>query len=225
LLGECANGAQAVEAIRERKPDAVFLDVQMPRMDGFSVCKTVGIEAMPQVVFVTAYDQYALQAFEVHAVDYLLKPFDRARFRQTLEHLRKRRRGQDSGPVGSDLNALLRALKAGTTTVDRLAVKTDGRLVFLRFDEIDWVEAEGNYVKFHGGEGTHLVRETLTWCEAELPSSRFMRISRSVLVNTDRIKEVQPLFYGDHVVILRDGTRLNLSRTYRDRLDRFIHGS
>lgn len=217
LLAECCHGGEAVDAIRRERPDAVFLDVQMPRLDGFAVCAAIGPEHMPPVVFVTAFDQYALRAFEVCAVDYLLKPFDQARFRRTLDRLRQRR-ATPTGPGGPDLQALLQALRAQANPPDRLALKTDGRLVFLRLDEIDRVESDGNYVRFHAGTNTLLVRETLGWCEQQLPPARFLRISRSVIVNLDRIKEIQPLFYGDHAVLLRDGTRLTLSRTHRDRL-------
>jgi two-component system LytT family response regulator len=221
LAGECSQGAQAVEMIRRERPDVVFLDVQMPRLDGFGVCQAIGPDRMPIVVFVTAYDQYALQAFDVCAIDYLLKPFDRARFQRTLERLRQRRAQPEPVAHRAGLQALIEELRAvpGPGRGDRLALRTDGKLIFVRFDEIDRVEADGNYVRFHTGPIAHLVRETLAWCEEQLPSDRFLRISRSILVNLDRVKEVQPLFYGDHVVILRDGTQLTLSRTYRDRLN------
>jgi len=222
LVGECSNGAQAVQAITEIRPDVVFLDVQMPRLDGFAVCRTVGEAAMPPVVFVTAYDHYALKAFEVHAVDYLLKPFDRARFQQVMEHLRRRVSRPPTLDYQRELRQLLQSLQPAEPPPERMAVKTDGRLVFLDLADIRWVEAEGNYVKFHTSTATLLVRETLTWCEERLPHHSFLRISRSVLLNSGFIQEVQPLFYGDHTVILRDGTRLTLSRTHRDALDRLL---
>lgn len=225
LVGEAANGRQAVEAIRQKTPDLVFLDVQMPRWDGFAVCAEVGMDAMPAVVFVTAHDRFALQAFEVHALDYLLKPVDRDRFQQTLQVVRERLSGGRPGSPGVDaagLKALLADWQGNGRGLDRLAFKVDGRVILLRTDEIDWLESEGNYIKVHVGEVTHLFRETLSGLEADLPPGRFLRISRSVLVNLDRVRELQPLFYGDYVVILRDGTKLNLSRTFRDGVERLL---
>lgn len=225
VAGEAANGRQAVEMIRELRPGLVLLDVQMPKLDGFGVCREVGIDQMPPVVFVTAYDRFALQAFEVHAVDYLLKPVDRERFLKTLRLVRARMPG-GAGP-GADardarLAALLTELRDGRRAASRLAIKVDGRVVFLRPGEIEWLESEGNYVKLHAGGGTHLARETLSAMESDLPPDQFLRISRSTIVNLDAVREIQPMFYGDCAVILRDGTRLTLSRTYRDRLERLL---
>lgn len=225
LAGECSNGEQAVEAIRRDAPDLVLLDVQMPRLNGFEVCEALGLEAMPWVVFVTAYDRYALQAFEVHAIDYLLKPIDRDRFARTLHLVRQRLRGtppRGPEPGRDQLLALLAGLKDRTRAADRLAIKVDGRVLLLRTAEIDWLEAEGNYVRLHVGSAQHLFRDTLSALEADLPADRFLRISRSALVNLDAVRELQPLFYGDYCVILRDGTKLTLSRTYRDRVERLI---
>lgn len=224
LVGECQHGLQAVEIIRQERPDAVFLDVQMPRLNGFGVCETIGPAEMPIVVFVTAYDQYALKAFEVCAIDYLLKPFDQERFRLTLDRLRQRAVKPPPASVTSELELLLKELRSSSSAAcpERLALRTEGKVVFLRLEEIDRVEAEGNYVRFHAGTTTHLVRETMNWCEQQLPAKRFLRISRSVIVNVDRVREVQPLFYGDHAVLLRDGTRLTLSRTHRDRLSALL---
>jgi two-component system, LytTR family, response regulator len=223
IVGECANGRLAVEAIRRERPDLAFLDVQMPRLTGFDVCAelSAGGESLPLVIFCTAYDQYALQAFEVHAIDYLLKPFDRDRFRKTLDHVRTQARRTVVAPE-PQLAALLADLKAAQQRPARLAFKCDGRVILLRPDEIQWVEAEGNYVKLHTPAGPHLLRDTLSGLEAQLPADHFMRISRSVIVNLDRVKEVQPLFYGDHVVILLDGTKLTLSRTHRDKLEKLL---
>jgi two-component system LytT family response regulator len=224
LVGECTNGEQALEAIRRERPDLVFLDIRMPRLDGFGVVERLGEDEMPLVVFTTAYDEYAVKAFEVHALDYLLKPFDRERFSRTLARARGRRGAGEGGKLRAEIQSVLLELRGGSACPDRVALKVDGRLVFVRYDEVDWVEAEGNYVKFHLGSVGHLVRETLTWCEQQLPSPRFLRISRSAIVNTDRIREVQPLFSGDQAVLLRDGTKLTLSRNYRERLEPYLGG-
>ncbi|HEY6167153.1 MAG TPA: LytTR family DNA-binding domain-containing protein [Verrucomicrobiae bacterium] len=222
IIGECANGRQAVAAIQKDKPDVVFLDVQMPRLNGFEVCAQIGVEALPPVVFVTAYDQYALQAFEVHALDYLLKPFDKERFRRTLRHLRARVRNGSGAAADPQLLALLEQLRSGARAAERLVFKVDGRIIFVRPADIEWLEADGNYVHVHTVGTKHLVRDTLTALEGQLPAGRFLRISRSAVVNLDRVKELQSLFYGDYAVILRDGTRLNMSRTYRDGVEKLL---
>jgi two-component system LytT family response regulator len=221
ILGECSNGREAVAAIRSQKPDLVLLDVQMPGLDGFQVCGEIGTEEMPVVVFVTAYDRFALRAFEVHAIDYLLKPIDRERFQKTMDLLRRRFTAQ-APPLDSQLLALLSGLKDSQRTTARLAIKVDGRVLLLRTAEISYLESDGNYVRIHSGGGAHLHRDTLSGLEDHLPHDSFLRISRSAIVNLDAVKEFQPLFYGDHVVILRDGTQLTLSRTYRDRLERLL---
>ena len=224
IVGECANGRQAVEAIQRDKPDLVFLDVQMPRLSGVEVCRAAaaGGSEMPLVIFVTAYDDYALKAFEVHAIDYLLKPFDRERFRKALGHARDQLK-RNKGALGdARLAALLEDLRPGLRKTDRLVFKQNGRVVFIRTETIDWIEAEGNYVRMHAGSDSHFFRETLAGIEAQLPPDKFMRISRSILVNLDRVKEMQPLFYGDYVVILQNGSRLNMSRTYRGRLEAIL---
>jgi len=226
VAGEAANGRLAVEAIRRGGLDLVFLDVQMPGLNGLEVCAEIGADAMPAVVFVTAYDRFALQAFEVHAADYLLKPIDRDRFHRTLRLLRTRLRGPCSGPASTpSLHALLSELRRESRGVERLALKVDGRILFVRTAEIEWLEAEGNYVKVHAGAASHLFRETLSALETDLPADRFLRISRSTIVNLDAVKELQPLFYGDYTVILRNGQQLALSRHYRDRLERLLSRS
>lgn len=216
LAGEAVNGREAVALIRKTKPDLIFLDVQMPELDGFGVLAELSAEERPAVVFVTAYDQFALKAFDVYAVDYLLKPFDRERFeralRRALEHLAQKQPAQ----VHERLSALLNELRP-TNPPERLAVKSDGRVVFVKITDIDWVEAADNYVSLHVGKDLHLLRETMSSIEARLPKE-FLRISRSTIVNTERIKELQPLFHGEYTVILRDGTKLTLSRSYRDKL-------
>jgi two-component system, LytTR family, response regulator len=218
LVGECADGQQAISAIEQEHPDLVFLDVQMPACDGFGVIQRVGPDRMPAVVFVTAYDEYALRAFEVHALDYLLKPFGRDRFQETLKHARQHLERRRAGDLGRRLLALVHDLKPEPQRIDRLVVKSGGRVFFLRTDDIDWIEAAGNYVRLHLAEDSHLFRETMNNMEARLDGQRFVRIHRSRIVNTDRIKELQPWFNGEYVVVLQNGTRLTLSRGYREKL-------
>jgi two-component system LytT family response regulator len=218
IVGECSDGTQAVSAIQEQSPDLVFLDVQMPGCDGFEVIRNIGADRMPTVVFVTAYDEYALQAFEVHALDYLLKPFGKDRFQQTLRHAREALERRRAGDLGRRLLALVHDVKPEPQRVERLVVKSGGRVFFLRTEEIDWIEAAGNYVRLHLGTESHLFRETMNRMESRLDTRRFARIHRSRIVNTERIKELQPWFNGDYVVILRDGQRLTLSRGYREKL-------
>jgi two-component system LytT family response regulator len=218
VIGQCADGVQAVSAIQQQSPDLVFLDVQMPGCDGFGVIQNIGPDRMPTVVFVTAYDEYALRAFEVHALDYLLKPFGKDRFQETLKHARESLERRRAGDLGRRLLALVHDLKPEQQRLDRLVVKSGGRVFFLRTDEIDWIEAAGNYVRLHLGEESHLFRETMNGMESRLDTRRFVRIHRSRIVNTERIKELQPWFNGEYVVILRNGTRLTLSRGYREKL-------
>ena len=219
VIGECSDGHSAVSSISELAPDLVFLDVQMPAMDGFEVIKTIGPEQMPTVIFVTAYAQYALKAFEVNAIDYLLKPFDRKRFQKTLERARAMIRGLQNGDVNNQLLSLLGDLRREQETPDRFVIKSGGRVVFLRVEEIDWMRTVGNYVRLQVGRDSHLMRETMSGMEAKLDPDTFMRVHRSTIVNIDRIKEVQPWAKGEYVVIMRDGTRLVMSRRYRERLN------
>jgi two-component system, LytTR family, response regulator len=220
VVGECGDGTQAVAAIQHQSPDLVFLDVQMPGHNAFEVIQAVGADRMPTVIFVTAYDEYALKAFEVHALDYLLKPFGRDRFQRTLQHARASLERRRAGDLGRRLLALVNDIKTepGPSRLDRLVVKSAGRVFFLRTDELDWIEAAGNYVRLHLGEESHLFRETMNRMESRLDSRRFVRIHRSRIVNTERVKELQPWFNGEHVVVLQNGTRLTLSRGYREKL-------
>ena len=220
VVGECGDGTQAVAAIQHQSPDLVFLDVQMPGHNAFEVIQAVGADRMPTVIFVTAYDEYTLKAFEVHALDYLLKPFGRDRFQRTLQHARASLERRRAGDLGRRLLALVNDIKTepGPSRLDRLVVKSAGRVFFLRTDELDWIEAAGNYVRLHLGEESHLFRETMNRMESRLDSRRFVRIHRSRIVNTERVKELQPWFNGEHVVVLQNGTRLTLSRGYREKL-------
>lgn len=226
IIGECANGRQALEAVAREHPDLLFLDIQMPRITGLDVCQKLAEsgQSLPLVIFVTAFDQFAVNAFEIHAIDYLLKPFERERLQKALQHARAQLRAASDNTSTAGLAALLQELTSGSRKPDRLVFKENGRLLFLRADTIDWVEADGNYVRVHSGTESHYFRETLTGLEAQLPADRFIRISRSALVNLDRIKEMQPLFYGDYTVLLQNGSRLNLSRAYRDRLQGLLGG-
>ncbi|HMC26210.1 MAG TPA: LytTR family DNA-binding domain-containing protein [Verrucomicrobiae bacterium] len=221
LIGECDNGATAVETITEKQPDLLFLDVQMPELDGFGVLEQIKDRPLPAVIFVTAHDTFALQAFEVHAVDYLLKPFDRERFKKALDRALQTIKRRQTDELSHRLSALLAEVKP-EARIDRLAIKSAGRVIFLRLDEIDWIEAADNYVNLHVGNESHLHRETMTAMEERLKGGKFMRISRSTIVNVDRIKELQPLFHGEYSVILRNGTRLTLSRGYREKLDALL---
>jgi two-component system LytT family response regulator len=228
VVGECADGREAVEAIQELSPDLVFLDVQMPELDGFGVIEEVGAETMPVVVFVTAYDQYALRAFDVAALDYLLKPYDDERFATAVNRAKSQIRQGKVGELSRKLIALLegqagepaRRPGAGPAKyLRRVMLKTGGRVTFLKVAEIDWIEAEGDYVKLHVGKSWHLLRDTMKRLEAQLDPSRFVRTHRSTIVNIDRIKELHPYFHGDYIVVLHDGTELKLSRSRRHALE------
>ncbi|MGQ0713397.1 MAG: LytR/AlgR family response regulator transcription factor [Gemmatimonadaceae bacterium] len=225
IIGEVSDGAQAVVSIRALVPDLVFLDVQMPEVDGFAVLERLRPRPAPAVIFVTAHDDYALRAFEVHAVDYLRKPFDAARFKEAFTRARQRLAGAGAEEHARKLDALLAQVETNPPrSRERIMVRTDGRLYFVRIDDIDWIEAAGNYVKLHVGRETHLMRETMTGIEKLLDPTRFLRIHRSAIVNLDRVREMQPWFSGEYTVILRDGTQLRLSRVYRDRLEAWMHG-
>ncbi|NIR43680.1 MAG: response regulator transcription factor [Gemmatimonadetes bacterium] len=215
VVGEVGDGPAAVAAIRELEPDLVFLDIQMPGADGFEVIEALGA-ARPHLIFVTAHHEHAVRAFEVEALDYLLKPFDEPRFRSALERARQRMRGREPGLPGEALRRLLEAARGGTG--QPILVKKDDRSFFVRQDEIDWVEAADNYVKLHTGRGAHLVRGTLGGMEDRLDPSRFVRVNRSAIVNLDRVAELRPWSHGDQIIVLEDGTELTLSRRYRKRL-------
>ena len=218
VVAQCRDGEEAVMAVQDHAPDLMFLDVQMPQMSGFDVIDAVGPERMPLVIFVTAYDQHALKAFQVRALDYILKPFDRERFTEALQRARKQIERDETGDLGRRLLALVKDLRRDQPRTDRLVVKSAGRLFFLRMDEIDWIEAAGNYVKLHVGAEAHLLRETMNAVEAQLPAETFYRIHRCHIVNIERVKELQPWFNGEYVVLLRTGARLTLSRGYREKL-------
>ena len=228
VAGETASGALTVAAIRSLAPDLVFLDVQMPDLDGFGVVAEIGPEAMPAVIFVTAFDQYAVRAFEACALDYLLKPFDDERFAKALDRAREEvRRGRLDGLCGKLLSLLAEGSSpAGDAdgSMDRLVIRSAGRVVFVETADVDWIEGAGSYVRLHVGSRSFLLRDTLRHLESSLDPDRFLRIHRSAMVNVRRVRELRPRSHGESRVILRDGTELKASRTYRDRLARLLRG-
>ena len=234
VVGEAATGLEAVELIRREKPDLAFLDVQMPGADGFEALAELDGATAPAVIFVTAYDEHALRAFEVNAVDYLLKPYDDARFFASLRRAREEIRRRQADQVNERLTQLLDYLRhtRGPASAapedrsgDRILVKSSGEIFFLKADEIDWIEAEGDYMKFHVAGRSHLMRETMARLEARLDPKRFIRIHRSTIVNVDRLRKLSPSFAGDYAVILLDGTRLKLSRGYHERIAALLRQS
>ena len=226
IIGECRNGKEAVKSIENLRPDLIFLDIQMPEMDGFDVLDHVGPENVHGIIFVTAFDQYALKAFEVHALDYLLKPYDDFRFTQALQRAKSQIETREISKVSKRLLALLEERESqkvlSPTTkpyLTRLMVKLASRVVLLKVSDIDWIEADGNYAKLHVGKKAHLLREKMHDLESQLDPQRFVRIHRSIIVNLDRIKELHPHFNGDYVVVLEDGRQLKLSRSRREQLE------
>jgi len=209
VVGECSGGREAVDTILAERPDLVFLDVQMPDLNGFEVLDAVATEWLPAVIFVTAYDEYAIKAFDVHAIDYLLKPIEPERFRKALARATKR--------------GILSLLDE--RPIDRLVIRARGKVSFLKASEIDWIEADGKHARLHAGRETHVVRHTLTGLEQRLASHNFVRVHRSAIVNLDRIKELEPWFHGEYVVILKDGTKLTSSAAHSQALHRIVDAS
>ena len=218
VVAECGDGREAARLILELEPDLVFLDVQMPELDGFGVLKEAAAGRLPSVIFVTAYDKYALRAFDVHALDYLLKPFDAERFAKALARARSQMEREGLSEISLRLQSLIEDLKTNQKYAERLVVKTAGRIFFLGVGEIDWVEAADNYVRLHAGRDSHLLRETMSSIEKRLDPALFLRVHRSAIVNVRRIKELRPLFRGEYEIILQGGTRLATGRGYRDKL-------
>ena len=215
-ISEARNGREAVAAIRESRPDLVFLDVQMPEMDGFQVVKEVGPERMPVVVFVTAHDQYAIRAFEINALDYLLKPVTSERFQQSLERAKARLGGGEE--MGRRMVSLLEAMANPSPYAKRLAVRSGTRTLFVPASDIEWIQAAENYVELHCGVSCHLLQTTMNTIAASLDPEMFLRIHRSLIVNVGRIKELQPAGHGGYVVVLRSGVRLQSGRSYHEKL-------
>jgi two-component system, LytTR family, response regulator len=215
VAGECGNGPEAVRAVKELAPDLLFLDVQMPGMDGFEVLRSLG-GPLPFVIFVTAYDRHALRAFEVHALDYLLKPFKPARFAETLCHAREALHARETRENSAALLKLMKTIQPAQEHLTRIVVKSGEKTVFVKADQVEYAEAAGNYVVLHVGKESHVLRETLGALEEKLDPRQFVRISRSALVNMDQIKEVQPMFKGEHAVVLRSGKQLPMTRGLRE---------
>jgi two-component system, LytTR family, response regulator len=222
VVGECATGATAIDAILEHQPALVFLDVQMPEVDGFGVVEAIGPTRMPVTIFVTAFDDFALRAFEAHALDYLLKPFPEERFRDALERARRQVEARDARAMRQALQAVLAESHARPERPRRLAVRSGARIGFVDVESIEWIQADGNYVRLHTTEGSHLVRETLSGLESQLDPQEFMRIHRSTMVKLRAVKHLESLFKGEYLVVLKDGTRLTSSRPYRSALERAL---
>jgi two-component system, LytTR family, response regulator len=231
VVGECANGAEAVDAIREQEPDLVFLDIRMPRMDGFEVVRRLQREELPRIVFVTAHAEYAVDAFDVEAVDYLLKPFDRARFDRTIERVRRDRRTAEDAAVRTRLldaldrlDARLDARQDGVASraLAQFVVHAKGKIVFVDARDVEWIGAEGKYIRLHLKAAAHLVRQSIGDVERRLDAREFLRIHRSTIVNLRCVKEIHRGVGDDFVVLLHDGTKLALSRRHRARLKEFF---
>jgi two-component system LytT family response regulator len=225
IISECCDGRTAAAAIRDMVPDLVFLDVQMPELDGFAVLEQAGAGETPAIVFVTAYSEYALRGFAVHALDYLLKPFDEDRFREAMRRVRERLGQRREVDVSRDLLTAFERLRTasaghsgtgnGEAPLTRLVVRDRGRVYFLRVDEIAWIGSAGNYIRAHTGRSRHLVRISMKELERRLPAGRFARIHRGLIVNLEQVREIEPHLHGDYRVVLRDGTVLRMSRRYR----------
>jgi two-component system, LytTR family, response regulator len=222
LLEPCASGAEAIRAIVDEAPQVVFLDVRMPDIDGFEVVDAIGVDAMPLVVFATAFEDYALRAFDAGALDYLLKPFDEERFRRAVERVRR----EVLAPAGAvaALGGVMADLRRARGHAERLVIHTSGRVVFLKVEEIDWLEASGNYVLVHAGREKLLMRETLRALVERLDPARFVRLHRSAVVNIERLRELLPWSRGEQVAVLLDGTQLTIGRAFRERLLAVMNG-
>ena len=225
VIGECANGKEAVVAIRTQAPDLVFLDVQMPLLSGFGVVEEVGVDQLPAVVFVTAYDEHAIRAFEVNALDYLLKPIEPQRFQKTLSRVRDQLNQSSDKQLNKKLSALLRLQEKPDTVfekhsyLERVVIKESERVLIVPVEDIDWIGAHGNYVQIHTRSKAHLLRETMDGMEGKLNPANFVRLRRSTIVNGRRIQELKPLFNGEYTVLLKNGVALTSSRRYRKNLD------
>jgi two-component system, LytTR family, response regulator len=220
IAGEAGTGPEAVRLIESQRPDLVFLDVQMPGLDGFGVIESLTIRPLPQVIFITAFDHFALKAFEVHALDYLLKPYDQPRFQKVLAHVRSRiQRSDRSGPgdIDEKLNRLLEELNNRPKYAERLMINADEKAFLLAVEKIDWIEAARNYVNLHVGRESYMLRGTIEGLYQKLDPSKFLRANRSQIVNVASIRELHPWFHGEYRIILNDGTELSWSRRYLDR--------
>jgi two-component system LytT family response regulator len=222
IIGECADGVEAVEEIQRGNPDLIFLDVQMPEVNGFDVIEALRLLRIPDIIFVTAFDQYAIEAFKVHALDYLLKPVDADRFRTALNRAKASIHSKHDHLIGEKLLDLVNDLKKEQHSLSRIVIKSNGRIMFLNIREIDWIEAAGDYITIHARKEKHLLREKISAIESKLDAKMFIRIHRSTIVNVERIKELRPKFRGEYTVNLIDGTLLTMSRSYRNRLNSLL---
>lgn len=222
LTAVCSNGEEAIQEINNNRPDLVFLDIQMPEIDGFNVLQNIKTDNPPAIIFVTAYDEYALKAFEVHALDYLLKPFKETRFRRALNRAKESIRQEDGSAIHKKVQSLLDSFDSSNKHLSRLMVKSSGRFFFLNVGEIDWIESAGNYVRIHTGGKNYLIRDTMLNMENKLDSDTFFRIHRSAIVNIAKVKELEQWFHGDYMVIMNNGKKLTMSRNYKELLQRFV---
>lgn len=213
IIGEAGDGLSAVESIDRLKPDLIFLDIQMPKMNGFEVLQAIGKK--PQIIFTTAFDHYALKAFDVRALDYLLKPFDETRFHDALDRAMEARNNQNE--VHEKITDLLNEFQSQQTHIHRLLLKSSGKIFFVKTDDIQWIEAEEKYVNLHTTKECYLHRETMNSLESKLDPKKFIRVHRSYIINLDSVKELQPWSHGDYVIVLKEGTKLSLGRIYRER--------
>lgn len=225
VVGECSNGIEAINSIQKLSPDLLFLDIEMPEVDGFGLLESFDEEKIPAVIFVTAYNQYAVRAFEVSAIDYLLKPFDHERMAKALEKAKANLRERSDAERSGQVLELLQRLNTKQEALGRFVVKNNGRVLLVPCEEIDWIEASGNYVLLHKRGEKHILRETMKRIEKRLDPDKFSRIHRSTIVNIDSIKELQTHFNGEHLVILKSGTELTLSRRYREKLSQKLKTS
>ena len=224
VAGEAADGPEAVRQIEAHDPDLVFLDVQMPEMDGLEVVQEVGVEDMPLTIFVTAYDQYALDAFEAHALDYLLKPIEEERFEEAMERARQQLQRVEADALSQQLRGVLREYTAEEEreSIERFTIRSRDRIYFVDVDDVQWIESEGDYVALHDGEDAHLVRKTMKELEEELDPGRFLRVHRSYIVNADYIEELRPLDHGTYQLRMASGTPLKTSRGYSENVDALL---
>ena len=224
VAGEAADGPEAIRQIEAHDPDLVFLDVQMPEMDGLEVVQEVGVEDMPLTIFVTAYDQYALDAFEAHALDYLLKPIEEERFEEAMERARQQLQRVEADALSQQLRGVLREYTAEEEreSIERFTIRSRDRIYFVDVDDVQWIESEGDYVALHDGEDAHLVRKTMRELEEELDPGRFLRVHRSYIVNADYIEELRPLDHGTYQLRMVSGTPLKTSRGYSDNVDALL---
>jgi len=220
IVADCKDGTEAAEALACHDIDLLFLDVQMPGLDGFQILESADATSLPMIVFVTAFNDYALRAFDVSALDYLLKPFDRDRFEKTLARVEERLATRQAPGIQEDLRALIRGLAttALPAHVSRFPVRANGEIYFVRVEDVDWIDAEGNYVALHAAGRRHLVRDTIKSLETRLDPAKFVRVHRSAIINVDRLRKLQPYFHGEYVITLQDGTTLTSSRTYSEGL-------